>query len=288
MEYNEYNEYNEHLFDPEITPSSLPLESRFIHHIQGVYILMEFLANEMRKGGYDYWQINIWRLFSSPNQTEEPDSKKFIEALNFGLRDAAGSAQAMSVTMDGIAKSQEAGFNSFSQSASVLEAAMTSAGKNISGAQLDQAIGDLESSMRSFGASEEEINNATGTVKGVQQAQANTDNALEAAKKTLEDYKDKSLKEISILLKEKSNSNLYSSRILNLAIYLIIANANDFSDLKDSEKNKFISDTFNKLNLSFNKAEKDIGIYKSSIIKLEQAKELLQEAKLKDKKGKNK
>ena len=71
----------EHLFDPEITPSSLPLESRFIHHIQGVYILMEFLANEMRKGGYDYWQINIWRLFSSPNQTDEPDSKKFIEAL---------------------------------------------------------------------------------------------------------------------------------------------------------------------------------------------------------------
>ena len=42
---------------------------------------MEFLANEMRKGGYDYWQINIWRLFSSPNQTDEPDSKKFVEAL---------------------------------------------------------------------------------------------------------------------------------------------------------------------------------------------------------------
>ena len=42
----------------------------------------------------------------------------------------------------------------------------------------------------------------------------------EASKKTLADYKDKSLKEISILLKEKSNSNLYSSRILNLGIYL--------------------------------------------------------------------
>ena len=46
-----------------------------------VLYLMEFLANEMRKGGYDYWQINIWRLFSSPNQTDESDSKKFIEAL---------------------------------------------------------------------------------------------------------------------------------------------------------------------------------------------------------------
>ena len=110
----------------------------------------------------------------------------------------------------------------------------------------------------------------------------------EASKKTLEGYKDKSLNEISILLKEKSDTNLYSSRILNLGIYLIIANATDFKDIKDSEKNKIISDIINKLNLSFNKAEKDIGIYKSSIIKMEQAKELLQESKLKDKKEKNK
>ena len=110
----------------------------------------------------------------------------------------------------------------------------------------------------------------------------------EASKKTLEGYKDKSLKEVSILLKEKSDTNLYSSRILNLGIYLIIANATDFKDIKDSEKNKIISDIINKLNLSFNKAEKDIGIYKSSIIKMEQAKELLQEAKIKDKKEKNK
>ena len=110
----------------------------------------------------------------------------------------------------------------------------------------------------------------------------------EASKKTLEGYKDKSLKEISILLKQKSDTNLYSSRILNLGIYLIVANATDFKDIKDSEKNKIISDIINKLNLSFNKAEKDIGIYKSSIIKMEQAKELLQEAKIKDKKEKKK
>ena len=64
----------------------------------------------------------------------------------------------------------------------------------------------------------------------------------EISKKTLQDYKEKSLKQIDILLKEKSNSNLYSSRILNLGIYLIIANATDFNELKDSEKNKSISD----------------------------------------------
>ena len=38
-----------------------------------------------------------------------------------------------------------------------------------------------------------------------------------------------------------------------------------------------ISDIFEKLNLSTNKAEKDIGIYKSSISKMEQAKELIEE-----------
>ena len=108
------------------------------------------------------------------------------------------------------------------------------------------------------------------------------------SKKTLEEYKEKSLKEISILLSEKSTSNLYSSRMLNLGIYLIISNTTDFNDIKDSEKNKAISDIFDKLNLSFNKAEKDIGIYKSILTRMEQAKELLQEAKIKANKEKNK
>ena len=102
---------------------------------------------------------------------------------------------------------------------------------------------------------------------------------------TLEEYKEKSLKEISILLKEKKRtSNLYPSRILNLGIYLIMTTATDFNEIKDSEKNKAISDIINNLNLSVNKAEKDIAIYKSSIKKMEQAKELLKEARIQNKK----
>ncbi len=111
---------------------------------------------------------------------------------------------------------------------------------------------------------------------------------METSKKTLEEYKEKSLKEVSTLLTEKATGNLYSSRMLNLGIYLIISNATDFKDIKDSEKNKTISDIFYKLNLSFNKAEKDIGIYKNILIKMEQAKELLQEAKIKANKEKKK
>ena len=98
------------------------------------------------------------------------------------------------------------------------------------------------------------------------------------------EIKDKGLEDISNLLKQKSNSNFYPSRILNLGVYLIISSANDFKKIKDSEKTKIISDSFKSLNLSTAKAEKDIGIYESSIKKLAQAKELLEEIKLKDKK----
>jgi len=106
----------------------------------------------------------------------------------------------------------------------------------------------------------------------------------EIAKRSHEEFKDKSSSIISNLLKEKKVSNLYSSRILNLGIYIIISNSSDFKNKKESEKSKIIEEIFKSLELSLTKAEKDIGIYKSSIIKLNQAKELLEELKIKDKK----
>ena len=83
---------------------------------------------------------------------------------------------------------------------------------------------------------------------------------------------------------EKSNSKLYQSRILNLGVYILISNFQDPREKDESKKNMMISDIFEKLNLSTNKSEKDIGIYKSSISKLEQAKELIEELRIKDKK----
>ena len=47
---------------------------------------------------------------------------------------------------------------------------------------------------------------------------------------------------------------------------------------------KIIFNIFENVNLSINKAEKDIGIYKSTISKMEQAKELIEELKIKNKK----
>ena len=71
---------------------------------------------------------------------------------------------------------------------------------------------------------------------------------------------------------------------MNLGIYILISNSEDHKEKNESEKNKTISDIFEKLSLPTNKAEKDIGIYKSSISKMKQAKELIEELRIKDKK----
>ena len=106
----------------------------------------------------------------------------------------------------------------------------------------------------------------------------------EISQKSQKEFKNKTSNDILKLLIEKSNSKLYPSRILNLAIYILFSNAQDLKDKNESETNKMIYDIFEKLNLSANKAEKDIGIYKSTLSKMEQAKELIEELKIKDKK----
>jgi len=110
----------------------------------------------------------------------------------------------------------------------------------------------------------------------------------EISQKSQKEFKNKTFNDILKILIEKSNSKLYPSRILNLAIYILISNSQDLKEKEESERNKMISDIFEKLNLSANKAEKDIGIYKSSISKMEQAKELIEELRTKDKKKEKK
>ena len=106
----------------------------------------------------------------------------------------------------------------------------------------------------------------------------------EISQKSLKEFKDKTSKDILKLLVEKNNSKLYPSRILNLGIYILITKSQDLKEINESDTHKMTSDIFEKLKLSPNKAEKDIGIYKSTISKMEQAKELIEELRIKDKK----
>jgi len=110
----------------------------------------------------------------------------------------------------------------------------------------------------------------------------------EISQKSQKEFKDKTSKDILKLLIEKSNSKLYPSRILNLGIYILISNAQDLKEKDESKTNKMIFDIFEKLNLPANKAEKDIGIYKSGILKMKQAKELIEELRSKEKKKEQK
>ena len=71
---------------------------------------------------------------------------------------------------------------------------------------------------------------------------------------------------------------------MNLGTYILISKSQDFKKTNESDMNKKISEIFEKLNLSPNKAEKDIGIYKSSISKMQQAKELIEELRIQNKK----
>ena len=106
----------------------------------------------------------------------------------------------------------------------------------------------------------------------------------ENSKLIQKEFNDKSSKDLLKLLKEKRNSKLYQSRILNLGIYTLISNTKDYKGKNEADMNNTISEIFEMLKLSPNKAEKDIGIYESSISKMEQAKELIEELKLKEKK----
>jgi photosystem II biogenesis protein Psp29 len=110
----------------------------------------------------------------------------------------------------------------------------------------------------------------------------------EISQKSQLEFKDKSSKDILNLIKEKKDTKLYPSRILILGMYILISKSQDFKVENELEINKTIINMFESLNLPTNKVEKDIGIYKSSITKMQQAKELIEELRIKDKKKDNK
>ena len=102
------------------------------------------------------------------------------------------------------------------------------------------------------------------------------------------EFEDKSSTDILKLLQEKSSSKLYPSRILNIGLYILILKSLDLKGKNESETNDILSNIFENLKLSFNKAEKDIGIYKGTLSKMQQAKELIEELRIKDNKKEQK
>jgi len=110
------------------------------------------------------------------------------------------------------------------------------------------------------------------------------DEIIEISNKTINEHQSKSLEEIFNLVIEKISKKPYYSRILMLGIYKIFTKANDFKDNEDITKVKIISELAEKLGLPLSRAEKDISIYRNSINRITQARELLKETVLADRK----
>ena len=69
----------------------------------------------------------------------------------------------------------------------------------------------------------------------------------------------------------------YGKKGNNLSIYnTLLLTKKNLRIIKENVKK--ISNIINNLNLSVSKAEKDIGMYKSSLVKFKQAKEILEES----------
>ena len=74
----------EQVFDPEIEPSVLPLESMHIKRIQAAYFLLDFLSKELNFSdetrGIAIWKRNIWNLvrLSSKADSDERFLQQFI------------------------------------------------------------------------------------------------------------------------------------------------------------------------------------------------------------------
>ena len=63
----------------------------------------------------------------------------------------------------------------------------------------------------------------------------------EISQKSQKEFKDKSSKDLLKLLEEKSDTKIYPSRIVNLGIYLLISDSQDFQEKSELDKNKMLS-----------------------------------------------
>ena len=113
-------------------------------------------------------------------------------------------------------------------------------------------------------------------------------NINETSIKTISEYKGRTLEEISDLIIKSCPEKIYYSRIFVLGIYKILSSANDFKEEEDIKKIVEIEKIVKNLNLPLVRAEKDISLFKSSIKKFEQAKELIKETIKSEREKRNK
>ena len=110
----------------------------------------------------------------------------------------------------------------------------------------------------------------------------------ETSTNTINEYKGKTLEEISDLIIKNSPKRIYYSRIFILGIYKILSTASNFKEEEDIKKLVEVDKIVSKLDLPLSRAEKDISLFRSNIKKFEQAKELIRETILSEREKRKK
>lgn len=118
-------------------------------------------------------------------EKEVKSAKEKFAALNLGFRSITSASDAAALKMDNLMSSFEAGNLPAARAAATLEAAMTSAGQNINKVDFDSALNEVNGAFKAFGASEKQINDFNGLLRGVAGVQKEFPSIFEELKTSL-------------------------------------------------------------------------------------------------------
>lgn len=112
-------------------------------------------------------------------------AQKAFNAMNLGMQNVQGAAAAAALGVNNYVAAQQAGNIGLEQSLAVLEASVTSAAQGISDADFGKALNDAESTLRGFGASDQQVDKFRGNISAVNEVQKNQSTIFAGAKDKL-------------------------------------------------------------------------------------------------------
>ncbi len=139
---------------------------------------------------YQYYLENGFTDLERAFENQAKEAKKAADAfkaMNLGLNSVAGTAQAAALGMNNYLAAQEMGAIKTERTLATLEAATSKAAIGMSDAQFEGALDDAESTLRRFGANDDQIGKMRKNLESVNAAQANMPAILEGARTSLMD-----------------------------------------------------------------------------------------------------
>jgi TP901 family phage tail tape measure protein len=112
-------------------------------------------------------------------------TKKSIEAMNLGLRNATATATAASSTLTRFSANLEVGGSSFVNDIAFLQDALSSAAQAMNPNEIKTAVGNVSKMLREFGTSDEYVKKFEGNMAAFTQAQMNYGKVFESIRQSM-------------------------------------------------------------------------------------------------------